>query len=289
MTQRAVWKDYYELTKPRVVFLMIITAWVGMALATPKQIPWQPFLVGTLGIAFCAGSAAVINHMVEQHLDRHMRRTAGRPVASGRVKPLSALWFSLILGTIGFTALYFMVNPLTAYLTLASQFSYAIFYTLFLKHATPQNIVIGGIAGAMPPLLGWTAITNHISAHGLLLVLIIFAWTPPHFWALAIHRRDDYEKAGLPMLPVTHGIAFTKINVLLYTLLMIVSTWLPFATQLSGWLYFIGSNILNGIFLYYAFKLYHHESNEWAMKTFWFSIVYLLLLFVFLLGDHYVV
>ena len=288
MGKRAPWRDYYELTKPRVVFLMIITTWVGMALATPGWIPLQPFLVGTLGIAFCAGSAAVINHIVEQHLDRHMRRTAQRPVASGRVQAKSALIFSFILGGIGFASLYLWVNPLTAYLTLASQLSYALFYTLFLKHATPQNIVIGGIAGAMPPLLGWTAITNHIAPHSLLLVLIIFAWTPPHFWALAIYRREDYEKAGLPMLPVTHGVPFTKVNVILYTFLMIATTWLPFATRLSGWLYFIGTNILNGIFLYYVFQLYRNENPKWAMKTFWFSIVYLLLLFILLLGDHYV-
>lgn len=280
------WRDYYELTKPRVVFLMLITAWVGMALASPGWVPWAPFIWGTLGIGLCAGSAAVINQIVEQHLDKRMRRTQNRPVASGRVPTRSAVLFALITGLIGFNLLYFLVNPLTAILTLSSQLAYAVFYTLFLKHATPQNIVIGGAAGAMPPLLGWTAITNQVDPHSLLLVLIIFAWTPPHFWALAIHRRQEYAAAGLPMLPVTHGVRFTQINILLYTVLLILTTWLPFLTQMSGWIYFVGANILNGWFLIHTIRLYRSDKDAIAMQTFKVSIIYLLLLFISLLIDH---
>lgn len=280
------WRDYYELTKPRVVGLMLITAWVGMALASPGWIPFGPLVWGTLGITFCAGSAAVVNQLVEQHLDQRMRRTQNRPVASGRVSTDAALLFAVIIGLIGFVVLYRLVNPLTALLTLSSQLAYALFYTLFLKHATPQNIVIGGAAGAMPPLLGWTAVTNHIDPYGLLLVLIIFAWTPPHFWALAIHRRHDYAAAGLPMLPVTHGVRFTQINIILYTILLILTTWLPFLTQMSGIPYFIGANILNGWFLIHTIRLYRINSDTVAMKTFRVSIFYLLLLFIVLLVDH---
>ncbi len=288
MSRVSFWRDYYELTKPRVVLLMLITAWVGMALSVPSWIPWPAFVYGTLGIACCAGSAAVINHLVEQVLDRKMRRTHQRPVASGRVQPKQALLFAGFLGIVGFIILYGGTNPLTAGLTLMSQLTYALFYTLFLKHTTPQNIVIGGAAGAMPPLLGWTAVTGQIDPQPLLLVLIIFVWTPPHFWALAIDRRQDYEKAQLPMLPVTHGVRFTQINVLLYTLLMIGATWLPFAVGMSGWAYFIGVNVLNVLFFVEVVRLYRTGTNRQAMKVFWHSIFYLFGLFSLLLGDHYV-
>ncbi len=280
-------RDYYELTKPRVVFLMILTAWVGMALACQSWIPLNAFLWGTIGIALCAGSAAVVNHLIEEKIDQRMRRTQNRPVASGRVTPLKALIFACIIGTTGFFILYYGTNPITAFLTLASQFFYALFYTLILKHATPQNIVIGGIAGATPPLLGWTSVTGQIDPNSLLLVLIIFAWTPPHFWALAIHKHQDYAASGLPMLPITHGLPLTRLHIVLYTLLMIATTWLPFATGLSHWPYFIGVNVLNALFLGHTIKLYRAQNTQLAFKTFKFSITYLLLLFVLLLLDHY--
>ena len=280
-------RDYYELTKPRVVFLMIITAWVGMALASPGWIPLWQFLWGTLGIALSAGGAAVVNHLVEQKIDQRMQRTQNRPVASGRISVIKAAWFAGGIGSLGFVILYWGTNPLTAWLTLLSQLAYAFVYTLFLKHATPQNIVIGGIAGAMPPLLGWTAITGQIDPHSLLLVLIIFAWTPPHFWALAIHRHQEYKASGLPMLPVTHGLAFTRLHIVLYTCLMIATTWLPFATHLSGLPYFVGVNVINAIFLIQVIHLYNSKKEAVALKTFYHSIGYLLVLFLLLLGDHY--
>lgn len=288
MTSTASWRDYYELCKPRVVLLMLVTAWVGMALSTP-QLP-MPLLIlwSSVGIVCCASSAAVINHLVEISIDKKMRRTQNRPLAGGRLIWQKALLFSLILGSFGFLILYMQVNPLTAWLTLSSQLTYALFYTLFLKHATPQNIVIGGIAGAAPPLLGWTSVTNAIDPNSLLLVLIIFAWTPPHFWALALYRQADYEKSGLPMLPVTHGIAFTKLNILLYTLLLICTTLCPFIFQMSGLLYLIGVFPLNAWFLWHTWRLYRDASCQHGLKVFWVSIWYLLYLFVLLLVDHYI-
>lgn len=283
----ASWRDYYELCKPRVVLLMLVTAWVGMALSTAHLPSLTLVLWASFGIACCASSAAVINHLVEVSIDKKMRRTQNRPLAGGRLIWQKALLFSLILGGLGFAALYTQVNPLTAWLTLSSQLTYALFYTLFLKHATPQNIVIGGIAGAAPPLLGWTSVTNAIDPNSLLLVLIIFAWTPPHFWALALYRQADYEKSGLPMLPVTHGVAFTKLNILLYTLLLICTTLFPFIFQMSGLLYLAGILPLNAWFFWHTWRLYRDTTCQYGLKVFWVSIWYLLYLFILLLADHY--
>jgi protoheme IX farnesyltransferase len=259
-----------------------------MLLASPPEVfPWQSMLFGTLGIAFCAGSAAVINHIVERRIDVHMRRTQHRPIATGRVRPLQAMVFSLLLGSVGLGLLILFVNNLTAWLTLISLVGYALFYTIFLKRATPQNIVIGGAAGAAPPLLGWTAVTGHIDPYGLLLVLIIFTWTPPHFWALAIYRYEDYAKAKLPMLPVTHGIKFTKLCILFYIVLLIAATILPFLTGMSGITYLICALGLGCGFLYYGFKLYRSDDPKIAITTFSYSIVYLMGLFLGFLIDHY--
>ncbi len=283
-----LWRDYWELTKPRVVALMLLTAWVGMLLASPPEIfPWQAMLFGTLGIACCAGSAAAVNHLVERHIDVHMRRTQHRPIATGRVGPLQGMIFSLVLGSLGLGILIAFVNPLTAWLTLISLVGYALFYTIFLKRATPQNIVIGGLAGAAPPLLGWTAVTGQIDPFGLLLLLIIFTWTPPHFWALAIYRHEDYAKAKLPMLPVTHGIRFTKLCILLYIVLLIASTILPYLTGMCGVTYLICAIGLGIGFLYYGFLLYRSQEPRTAMSTFSYSIIYLMALFIGLLVDHY--
>ncbi|MFO1256846.1 MAG: heme o synthase [Gammaproteobacteria bacterium] len=284
----SVWQHYLSLCKPKVVALMLLTAWVGMILAAPPtQLPWLALSLGTLGIAFCASSAAVINHLVERHIDVHMKRTQHRPVASGKISPSRAFVFSLILGLLGLGILVTWVNTLTACLTFATLIGYAMVYTLFLKQATPQNIVIGGLAGAAPPLLGWTAVTNQIDPFGLILVLIIFTWTPPHFWALAIYRRQEYQQAGLPMLPVTHGVPYTKLNIVLYTVLLIVTTVLPFAFKMCGLLYLLLSTPLNLGFLYYAVKLYRNGSDQLALKVFGYSILYLMGLFLALILDHY--
>lgn len=283
-----LWRDYWELCKPKVVALMLMTAWVGMLLASPAEIfPWQAILFGTIGIAFCAGSAAVINHLVERHIDIHMRRTQNRPIAKGRVSPIHAMLFSLFLGLAGLSILILFVNYLTAWLTLLSLVGYALFYTIFLKRATPQNIVIGGAAGAAPPLLGWTAVTGTVDPFGLLLVLIIFTWTPPHFWALAIYRHEDYAKAQLPMLPVTHGIRFTKFCILLYIILLIASTVLPFLTGMSGITYLICALGLGIGFFYYGWILYFNDDPKIALDTFSYSIIYLMALFIGFLLDHY--
>ncbi|MDH3947542.1 MAG: heme o synthase, partial [Gammaproteobacteria bacterium] len=234
------WNDYYELCKPRVVALIVFTAIVGMLLATPGMVPWQPLLFGTLGIGMAAASAAAINQIVDQRVDADMLRTSNRPLPTGHLTNTQALVFAGILGVVSMTILVLLVNPLTALLTLCSLIGYAFIYTMYLKRATPQNIVIGGAAGAAPPVLGWVAVTGQIDPNSLLLFLIIFAWTPPHFWALAIHRRDEYSKVNIPMLPVTHGIAFTRLQVLLYTIILVAVTALPFATQMSGRFYFIG-------------------------------------------------
>lgn len=288
------WQDYLELCKPKVVLLMMLTAWVGMLLASPSStlIPITALTLGSLGIALTAGSAAVINHIVDRQVDCHMKRTQNRPLAQGRISPKQATYFALIIGILGLSILFLFVNPLTAGLTFFSLMGYSIIYTLYLKRATPQNIVIGGLAGALPPLLGWTAVTNQISPHSLLLVLIIFAWTPPHFWALAIHREQDYRNAKIPMLPVTHGIAFTKLCIVLYTLLMIITTVLPFVFGMSQWLYLTGALLLGSGFLYYTIRLYNtaessEQEKQYALKTFWFSIFYLMVLFCVLLWDHY--
>ena len=284
---RATWRDYLELTKPRVVLLMLITSLVGMFLATRAGVPWTVLLFGNLGIGLCAGAAAAVNHVVDRRIDSIMARTHKRPLAEGRVSPAAALTFALVLGVAGLLLLLAFTNPLTAWLTLASLLGYAALYTGFLKRATPQNIVIGGLAGAAPPLLGWVAITGHLSAEPLLLVLIIFAWTPPHFWALCIHRKDEYAKADIPMLPVTHGERYTKLHILLYTLVLFAVSLMPFVIHMSGPLYLAAAALLGARFLYWAVVLYRDSRPHAAIRTFKFSIWYLFALFIALLVDHY--
>ncbi|MDG0968747.1 MAG: heme o synthase [Porticoccaceae bacterium] len=281
------WRDYLELCKPNVVALMILTSIIGMVLATDQWVPLSILIFGNLGIAFCAGSAAAVNHIVDRHVDDKMARTINRPLAQGRLTFQQAVWFALITGTVGMAFLLVFTNVLTAWLTLASLVGYAFIYTMFLKRATPQNIVIGGLAGAAPPLLGWTAVTGEVHYNALLLVLIIFAWTPPHFWALAVHRKDEYAKANIPMLPVTHGEKYTKINILLYTLLLIIVTTMPYLTGMFGWLYLAGSLLLGFGFLYWAIVMFRSVGGDSGMKTFQYSIVYLMLLFVIMLIDHF--
>jgi protoheme IX farnesyltransferase len=285
--ERAQWRDYLELTKPKVVALMLLTAVIGMFMSVPGMVPWRALVFGNLGIALCAGSAAAVNHLVDHRIDTVMARTRNRPLAQGKVGLPEATVFALVLGVAGMYLLLSQVNALTAWLTLASLLGYAVIYTMFLKRATPQNIVIGGLAGAAPPLLGWTAVTGEIHGHALLLVLIIFAWTPPHFWALAIHRREEYALVDVPMLPVTHGVAFTKLHILLYTLIMFAVTLLPYATRLSGPLYLAGAIGLGGGFLYHSSRLMWGKNPAAAMDTFKYSITYLMALFVVMLVDHY--
>ncbi|OGT67337.1 MAG: protoheme IX farnesyltransferase [Gammaproteobacteria bacterium RIFCSPHIGHO2_12_FULL_45_9] len=287
VTQKAVFWDYLELCKPRVVLLMIITAIVGMCLAVPGSVPLSILWWGNVGIALAAGSAATINHVVEQKLDRLMQRTLHRPVAEGRVTTVQALIFATILAALAMWILVTQVNGLTALLTFASLMGYALVYTVYLKHATVQNIVIGGAAGAAPPLLGWVAVTGHLDAGAWLLMMIIFVWTPPHFWALAIHRLSDYEKSGLPMLPVRYGVPFTKLCILLYTMLLSAVTLLPVAIGMSHGLYFVGVLLLNVGFLYHAIRLWRSDDAAIPMKVFRFSISYLFMLFILLLIDHY--
>lgn len=282
------WKDYYEMTKPNVVMLLLLTALVGMCLATPNWVNAMTLISGLVGIGMLSASAAVINHVVDHKIDSVMARTFNRPVAKGKVSINNALWFAGILGVVGFAVLAVFVNMLTAWLTFASLVGYAFVYTMYLKRATPQNIVIGGLAGAAPPLLGWTAVTGEIHAHALLLVLIIFTWTPPHFWALAIHREKDYAKAKVPMLPVTHGVSFTKTSVLAYTVLLGLVCLLPYLTGMCDMIYLVGSSALNIGFLLYALKLKFAADEQTAMKTFRFSIIHLMVLFVVLLLDHYI-
>lgn len=282
------WRDYLELTKPKVVALMILTSVIGMLLAAPGVPHWDILLFGNLGIALLAGSAAVINHIVDQKIDTVMARTRKRPVATGKISPFEAILFAAALACAGMAILMLMVNHLTAWLTLASLVGYAGVYTLFLKRATPQNITIGGLAGAMPPLLGWTAVTGQVEGHALLLVLIIFAWTPPHFWALAIHRKEEYAKAGIPMLPVTHGNRYTELHILLYTLMLLAASLLPFVTGMSGGIYLIGALVLGLRFVQYAVRLLRGDDRRVALNTFKYSITYLMALFVVLLVDHFV-
>jgi len=284
---RAGWRDYLELTKPKVVALMIITSAIGMLLASEGAVPWQTLLLGNLGIALCAGSAAAVNHVVDRRIDLQMARTQRRPLAQGRVNPLNALLFAVTLGSIGMAILLQWINAVTAWLTLGSLLGYAVIYTSFLKRATPQNIVIGGLAGAAPPLLGWTAVTGQIQAEGLLLVLIIFAWTPPHFWALAIHRKAEYAKVDIPMLPVTHGERYTKLHILLYTFILLAVSMLPFVIHMSGVLYLVVATALGLRFIDWAWALWRNSRPHAAIKTFKFSLWYLLWLFVALLVDHY--
>lgn len=286
MLTNRVWRDYVELCKPRVVLLMLLTVVVGMCLAGSGWFHWFLLAPTLVGIGCCAGSAAAINHLVDRRIDSLMERTKKRPVAHGRLSVKQALGFAFILGVLGFSILAVFVNQLTALLTFITLIAYAGVYTGYLKRATSQNIVIGGLAGAAPPLLGWTAVTNHLDPQALLLVLIIFTWTPAHFWALAIYRLEEYKKAQVPMLPVTHGVAFTKWNIYLYTILLLVVSLLPFIVGMSGWFYLVGALGLGARFLFWVHRLYGSEEPAVAMQTFRFSIVYLLLLFVFLLVDH---
>lgn len=282
------WRDYLELCKPRVVALMMLTVIVGMYLASSEKLsPWL-VVMNLIGIACAASSAAAINHLVDKHIDTKMMRTRKRPVAQGRISTTQALLFAFILGILGINILIFYVNTLTAILTFLTLIGYAGIYTGYLKRTTSQNIVIGGLAGAAPPLLGWTAVTNQLDPQALILVLIIFTWTPPHFWALAIFRLEDYKNAEIPMLPITHGVAFTKLNIILYTILLIISSCLPFIIGMSSIFYLGAALLLGGRFLYWSIKLYYGKDPRIALNTFRFSIVYLLSLFLFLLIDHYV-
>ncbi|WP_448565892.1 heme o synthase [Thalassotalea ganghwensis] len=283
----ANWRDYYEITKPRVVALLVLTALVGMCLSVPGVVPWQLLIPAMLGIAMLSSAAAAINHIVDERIDREMGRTHNRPMPNGRLTVKNAVMFASMLALIGFIVLYALVNPLTAWLTLAGLVGYGFVYTMYLKRATPQNITIGGLAGAIPPLLGWTAMTNEVHPNALLLVLLIFTWTPPHFWALAIHRKDDYAKVNIPMLPVTHGVSFTKTQILLYTILLFVVGLLPYLVGMSNWLYLIGAVVLNLGFFVYAWKLKFNANENTAMDTFKFSIIHLMALFIILLVDHY--
>lgn len=287
--RQALWRDYLELTKPKVVVLMLITSLVGMFLATRAGVPWTVLVFGNLGIGLCAGGAAAVNHVVDRRIDALMARTQQRPLAQGRVSAASALAFALLLAVCGLALLLVFTNALAAWLTLASLLGYAVIYTGFLKRATPQNIVIGGLAGAAPPLLGWVAVTGHISAEPLLLVLIIFAWTPPHFWALAIHRKAEYAKADIPMLPVTHGEHYTKVHILLYTCVLLAVSLLPFVIHMSGVLYLACALGLGARFLHWAWVLYRGTLPHAAINTFKYSICYLFALFIALLVDYYLV
>ncbi|MFL6547079.1 MAG: heme o synthase [Povalibacter sp.] len=286
--QHATWRDYYELGKPRVVMLIVFTAIVGMFLAVPGLPPPQALLLGTIGIGLAASCAAAINHVLDRRFDAQMARTRNRPLPTGHVTELQALSYATLLGVISMVLLTGWVNGLTAVLTFFSLIGYAVIYTVWLKHATPQNIVIGGAAGAAPPVLGWTAVTGHVDPYALLLFLIIFTWTPPHFWALAIARRDDYAKAGIPMLPVAYSIDFTRLHILLYTILLVIVTLLPYLTGMSGLIYLAAALVLGGMFLVRAWHLRMRADARLPMRTFSFSITYLALLFAALLLDHYV-
>jgi len=282
------WRDYYELTKPRVVMLIVFTAIVGMFLSVPGWPAATALVFGTLGIGLASSSAAVFNHVLDARTDILMMRTRGRPLPQGKLTEKAALSFASVLGVIAMIILWFLVNPLTAVLTFSSLIGYAVIYTVFLKRATPQNIVIGGAAGAAPPVLGWTAVTGEITSSALLLFLIIFVWTPPHFWALAIARKEEYEKVGIPMLPVTHGEEYTRLNILLYTILLVLITVIPYLTGMSGLIYLTTALALDAVFLYYAIQMRRDKDNiELPMRTFKYSITYLGILFAALLVDHY--
>ena len=282
------WRDYYELTKPRVVMLIVFTAVAGMFLAVPGWPGATAIVFGTIGIGLAASSAAVFNHVLDARIDIHMLRTRGRPLPQGRVSERNALRFASAICVLSMIILWFLVNPLTAVLTFGSLIGYAVVYTVWLKRATPQNIVIGGAAGAAPPVLGWTAVTGEITSSALLLFLIIFVWTPPHFWALAIARKEEYAKVGIPMLPVTHGEAYTRLSILLYTILLVVITIIPYLTGMSGLIYLVTAMILGGMFLNYAIRMKTDPDDAvLPMRTFKFSITYLAVLFAVLMVDHY--
>lgn len=287
LAQMKKWQQYWALTKPRVTQLAVFCAIIGMFLATPGMVPWSVLIGGSVGIWLLAGAAFAVNCLVEQKLDAKMRRTAWRPSATGEIGQKQIIVFALVIGVAGMVLLWNFANPLTMWATLITFVGYAIIYTLLLKPATPQNIVIGGLSGAMPPALGWAAVANDLPAEAWLLVLIIFTWTPPHFWALALYRREDYKQSGLPMLPVTHGERFTLLHILLYTLVLIAATILPFIYKMSGYFYLVSALVLGGMFLAYAIALFRNYSDDLAKRTFRFSIIYLSLLFAALLIDHY--
>ncbi|MFN0313632.1 MAG: heme o synthase [Burkholderiales bacterium] len=280
-------QQFFALTKPRVISLIVFTAVIGMFLAVPGMVPLRPLLFGTLGIALVAGAAAAMNCLVEQKIDALMARTRARPLPTGQVSTMETLFFASVVGGAGLLMLYVLVNPLTMWLTLGTFVGYAVIYTVILKPLTPQNIVIGGASGAMPPVLGWTAVTGEIAPGALLLFLIIFAWTPPHFWALALYRTKEYARAGVPMLPVTHGEKYTRLHVLLYTIILLVVSMLPFLTRMSGLIYVASALALGGVFLAYAVRIYVAYSDDLAKRTFRYSIIYLSALFAALLIDHY--
>lgn len=284
----AHWRDYLEITKPKVVLLLVFTAVVGVALAVPGWPPLQETFFGLLGIGLASASAAAINHVIDQRSDAEMGRTKNRPIPQGQLDTRQCLIFAFTLGLIAMLMLVLLVNPLTAVLTFFSLIGYAVVYTVFLKRATPQNIVIGGAAGAMPPVLGWAAVTGEVTAGALLLFLIVFVWTPPHFWALAIHRRDDYAKVDIPMLPVTHGIAFTRVQILLYTVLLIIISIFPYLIRMSGLLYLVAALVLGVMFLMHVLRMFNEKNEKQPIKTFVFSINYLMWLFAAMLLDHYV-
>ena len=282
-------RSYYLLCKPNVVYMMLICALVGMLLAEDSVSSITTIMVALLGIALCSGSAAAINQVIDRNADAAMTRTDQRPIPQGDLSAFHASSFALVIGVMGALILYFYINTLTMILTLASLIGYAFIYTVYLKRATPQNIVIGGLAGAAPPLLGWSAISNTIDPYALLLVLIIFVWTPPNFWALAIYRKDEYAKESIPMLPVTHGVAFTKLQIVLYTIILFIVSVLPYIVLMSGFVYLISAITLSSLFMYYSIKLYFSDDDAVAMKTFNFSIYYIFLIFIALLCDHYLI
>jgi protoheme IX farnesyltransferase len=279
--------SFFALCKPKVSAMIVFTAVIGMFLATPGMVAWDILLAATVGIGLSSGAAAAFNCLVEQNIDAKMARTRGRPLPTGQVSTLNTIVFASIIGVIGLAVLYYLVNPLTMWLTFGTFLGYAVIYTVFLKPATPLNIVIGGASGAMPPILGWAAVTGHVGPEALILFLIIFAWTPPHFWALALYRRDDYQRSGLPMLPVTHGEKFTREHIVLYTIILFAVAMMPVGLGMSGWIYLLASVLLNIGFMWYVIKLWLNYSDELAKSTFKFSIWYLMLLFASLLIDHY--
>ena len=286
-TQSAGWRDYLEMCKPRVVLLMLLCTLVGMFLATEGMVPWNIIIFGNLGVALVAGSAAALNHLVDANIDARMARTQNRPLAQGRVTNTQGAMFVAVTGVSGLTVLTLMINPLTAWLNLASWLGYGVIYSMYLKRATPQNIVIGGLFGAAPPLFGWTAVTGSVDGGGLLLVLIIFAWTPPHFWALAIDRMEEYRKVDIPMLPVTHGESYTKVHILLYTIIMIITTVLPYLIGMSNIFYLLSALALGAGFLYWSLVMLFTDNKKAPIETFRYSIFYLMALFIALLVDHY--
>lgn len=280
-------RSFFIMCKPRVTGLIVFTAMIGMFLASPGMVPLDILVFATVGIALASGAAAAFNCLIEQKIDALMARTRARPLPTRQVSSEGTAIFASIVGAVGLAILYWYVNPLTMWLTFATFVGYAVIYTVFLKPATPLNIVIGGASGAMPPILGWAAVTNSISPEALILFLIIFAWTPPHFWALALYRRNEYAKSGLPMLPVTHGEEFTRLHILLYTVILVTVAMMPNAIGMSGWIYLVSAVVLNAVFMAYAIQIYRKYSDELARRTFRYSILYLTLLFAALLLDHY--